>query len=169
MGAVVPGRHLGIEVDRIALLEHLAEIVHGIANHFKVPYIDGSIPPEKRMPIVDDFMAGKNRLIVGNMQAMGEGLTLTRASNVAFVEYGWSPKDQDQAEDRCHRIGQQDNVTVHNLVGIDTIDEEILAIIGRKRVIGVAVQDGGEAEEEQSILEELENRLLERAKRRTVK
>jgi SWI/SNF-related matrix-associated actin-dependent regulator of chromatin subfamily A-like protein 1 len=139
------------------------EMVQGVANHFKVPYVDGTITGEARQKVIDDFQAGKNRLIVGNIQAMGEGLTLTKASDVAFIEYGWSPKDQDQAEDRCHRIGQNDSVTIHNLVGVDTIEEEILHIIGKKRVIGVAVQDGGDASEELNMLDELNKRLLQRA------
>lgn len=75
------------------------------------------------------------RLIVCNIQSGGEGITLHAASDVLFVEFGWTPKDQDQAEDRLHRHGQRDSVTAWYLIGEGTVDEAILRVIERKRAI----------------------------------
>ncbi|CAN5148834.1 hypothetical protein BH20ACT16_BH20ACT16_13720 [soil metagenome] len=72
----------------------------------------------------------------------GQGITLTRASNVAFLELEWTPAMHDQAEDRCHRIGQHDAVTAWYLLAADTIDETMAALIQRKRGIIAAVTDG---------------------------
>jgi SNF2 family DNA or RNA helicase len=71
-----------------------------------------------------------------------QGITLTRASNVAFLELEWTPAMHDQAEDRCHRIGQHDAVTAWYLLAADTIDETMAALIQRKRGIVAAVTDG---------------------------
>ena len=85
---------------------------------------------------------GGNQLIVCSMAVAGQGLTLTRASNVAFLELDWTPAKHDQAEDRCHRIGQQDAVNATYLLAAGTIDETIAALLERKRAVIGAVTDG---------------------------
>ena len=71
-----------------------------------------------------------------------QGITLTRASNVAFLELEWTPAMHDQAEDRCHRIGQRDAVTAWYLLAADTIDETMARLIQSKRATVAAVTDG---------------------------
>jgi len=81
-------------------------------------------------------------LIVGATRVAAQGITLTRASNVAFLELEWTPAIHDQAEDRCHRIGQRDAVTAWYLLAADTIDETMARLIQSKRAIVAAVTDG---------------------------
>src|SRR6185437_4564043 len=47
-----------------------------------------------------------NQLIVCSLEVAGQGLTLTQASNVAFLELDWTPAKHDQDEHRSHRHGQ---------------------------------------------------------------
>ena len=64
----------------------------------------------------------------------------------------------DQAEDRCHRIGQQDAVTAWYLLAAETIDETMIELIARKRGIVDAVTDGRRDDSEaliQSVVREL--------------
>jgi hypothetical protein len=81
-------------------------------------------------------------LIVCATRAAAQGITLTRASNVCFLELEWTPAMHDQAEDRCHRIGQRDAVTAWYLLAAETIDETMAALIQHKREIVAAVTDG---------------------------
>ncbi|MEA2156059.1 MAG: SWI/SNF-related matrix-associated actin-dependent regulator of chromatin subfamily A-like protein 1 [Solirubrobacteraceae bacterium] len=85
---------------------------------------------------------GGPQLLIGATRVAAQGITLTRASNVAFLELEWTPAMHDQAEDRCHRIGQHDAVTAWYLLAADTIDETMAALIQRKRGIVAAVTDG---------------------------
>ncbi|HEY2440835.1 MAG TPA: DEAD/DEAH box helicase [Solirubrobacteraceae bacterium] len=82
------------------------------------------------------------RLIVCATRVAAQGITLTRASNVAFLELEWTPAMHDQAEDRCHRIGQRDAVTAWYLLAAGTIDETMARLIQSKRAIVAAVTDG---------------------------
>jgi SWI/SNF-related matrix-associated actin-dependent regulator of chromatin subfamily A-like protein 1 len=88
-----------------------------------------------------DATAGQ-RLIVCATRVAAQGITLTRASNVAFLELEWTPAMHDQAEDRCHRIGQRDAVTAWYLLAANTIDETMARLIQRKRATIAAVTDG---------------------------
>ena len=81
-------------------------------------------------------------LIVCATRVAAQGITLTRASNVCFLELEWTPAIHDQAEDRCHRIGQSDSVTAWYLLAAETIDETMARLIQRKREIVDAVTDG---------------------------
>jgi SWI/SNF-related matrix-associated actin-dependent regulator of chromatin subfamily A-like protein 1 len=81
-------------------------------------------------------------LIVCATRVAAQGITLTRASNVAFLELEWTPAMHDQAEDRCHRIGQKDAVTAWYLLAAGTIDETMARLIARKRGLVSAVTDG---------------------------
>ena len=88
------------------------------------------------------------QLIVCSTRVAGQGITLTRASNVAFLELEWSPAMHDQAEDRLHRIGQHDAVTAWYLLAAESIDESMAEVLARKRGIVGAVTDGRRDESE---------------------
>jgi SWI/SNF-related matrix-associated actin-dependent regulator 1 of chromatin subfamily A len=100
------------------------------------------------------------QLIVCATRVAGQGITLTRASNVAFLELEWTPALHDQAEDRCHRIGQRDAVTAWYLLAANTIDESMAKLVERKRGIVAAVTDGRRLDGE-GLVEELARELRE--------
>jgi len=75
----------------------------------------------------------KIRLFIGNIQAAGQGLTLTAASNVAFLELADGPEMLKQCEDRAHRIGQKDAVNCWYLLAEKTIDGIIIEMVESKR------------------------------------
>lgn len=117
--------------------------------------VDGSVTMTERQQSVDLFQNNPDiKLFVGNIKAAGIGITLTAASNVAFVELPWTPGDLVQAEDRCHRIGQKDSVTIHYLLADGTIENKIATLLDSKRKVLDAVLDGVETSQE-SLLSEL--------------
>lgn len=92
----------------------------------------------ERSTNVDRFQEDPEcRLIICSLKSAGVGLTLTASSDVAFHEFGWTPGDMDQAEDRAHRIGQRDSVTCWYLKAVGaSIDEMMLDLIAEKREAG---------------------------------
>jgi len=81
-------------------------------------------------------------VFAGNITAAGVGLTLTESSKVLFTDEPWTPGDKQQAEDRTHRIGQDDCVNIYTLLAVGTIDTLIHDILAEKAEVVMAVQDG---------------------------
>ncbi len=120
-------------------------------------HIVGDDAIERREEAVHRFQ-DDGGLIVCATRVAGQGITLTRASNVAFLDLEWTPAMHDQAEDRLHRIGQEESVTAWYLLAAQTIDETMIELIARKRGIVGAVTDGRANESEaliQSVVREL--------------
>lgn len=98
--------------------------------------ITGSVSAARRTEIVDQFQRGELRGLVGTIQAMGVGVTLTRASHVLFVDLAWTPGLNSQAEDRVCRIGQEaEGITVKRLVGDHAVDYRVLELLDKKQAI----------------------------------
>jgi len=84
--------------------------------------ITGDVPADKRPIAIDKFQSGDARIFLGTIGAGGEGITLTAASTVIFLDRDWSPAKNAQAEDRLHRIGQKNAVHVIDIMSLDTVD-----------------------------------------------
>jgi SWI/SNF-related matrix-associated actin-dependent regulator 1 of chromatin subfamily A len=127
------------------------EIQHAVVERFpNALHVLGDDSQRARDHAVRAFQAAgttENPLIVCSIEVAGQGITLTRSSNVAFLELDWTPAKHDQAEDRCHRIGQQDAVNATYLLAADTIDETIATLLERKRSVIGAVTDGRDEDE----------------------
>ena len=104
--------------------------------------IAGGTPANARSRIIDAFQAGEIPVLVGSITAAGVGITLTRSSDVLFTETDWTPGIVSQAEDRCHRKGQQNHVTVTTIVAPGTLDEPIQAVLAHKARVLDAVMPG---------------------------
>ena len=134
--------------ERLIVFARHHEIQHAVVERFPAAlHILGTDSHRARDDSQRAFQAPDNRdnqLIVCSIEVAGQGITLTRASNVAFLELDWTPAKHDQAEDRCHRIGQQDAVNATYLLAADTIDETIAMLLEHKRAVIGAVTDGRE-------------------------
>lgn len=98
--------------------------------------ITGDTRMELRHEYVKQFQSDKERRVfIGNIQAAGTGLTLTKATRVVFAEFSWVPADNEQASDRAHRIGQKDNVYVQYLVYENSVDKAVIETVLRKKKV----------------------------------
>lgn len=139
--------------EKVVLFGHLKEVLGKIKDHYKdCVSITGDDDTNARQQAVDRFQNDpKCKLIVCSIQAAGVGITLTSSTNVAFIELGWHPAIMDQCEDRCHRIGQKDNVTCTYFLGKNTIDEWVYKIIDEKRSMSNEVTGANDNTEEEII------------------
>ena len=136
----------------VVFAEHIATQKAVMARFPNAAHILGADSSQKRQNAVDAFQSEDGpQLIVCSLKAASQGITLTRASNVAFLELDWTPARHDQAEDRLHRIGQDSAVTAWYLLAPDTIDETMAELLQRKRSLIDAVTDGQVRDEERLV------------------
>ncbi len=130
-----------LEEGPVVCFAHHRAVIRGILDAFPdAVSITGDTSLEKRQQAVDDFQGGKAELFVGNIQAAGVGITLVRSTHVVFAELDWVPGNVSQAEDRCHRIGQDQSVLIQHLVLEDSLDCNLAqALVRKQRVIDRAL------------------------------
>ena len=156
LSAAVSWIHDFLEHDEpLVVFSHHEEVQSALLRRFPdAGHLLGSDSAVKRNETVERYQDGSGHpLLICSTLVAGQGITLTRASNVAFVELEWTPALHDQAEDRCHRIGQHDAVTAWYLLAAGTIDERIAELLQAKRAVVGAVTDGRRVEDEGLISE----------------
>jgi superfamily II DNA or RNA helicase len=136
----------------VVFAEHIA-IQRAVLERFPgAAHIMGADSTRERQRAVDAFQSEDGpQVIVCSMRAASQGITLTRASNVAFLELDWTPARHDQAEDRLHRIGQDSAVTAWYLLAPNTIDATMAELLERKRSLIGAITDGQVRDEERLV------------------
>lgn len=111
--------------------------------NFDLALITGDTADADRQAIVNRFQQDDEcKVIIGTVGAMGTGLTLTAGTVEIFVDEPWTMAAKEQAIDRCHRIGQQNNITIYTLLTKNTIDERIHEIVQKKGALASAMVDG---------------------------
>ncbi|CAN6457458.1 unnamed protein product [Victoria cruziana] len=75
------------------------------------------------------------RVFLMSLKAGGVALNLTVASNVFLMDPWWNPAVEQQAQDRIHRIGQYKPIRVVRFVIANTIEERILKLQEKKKLV----------------------------------
>ena len=108
--------------------------VETIGNRPGWAIIEGGILPKKRRQIVKAFQNGELKGIALTIIAGGVGITLTHAATALFVDLDWNPGNNEQAEDRIHRIGQEsESVNVIRLVVDHPMDAHVNSLLAKKQ------------------------------------
>ena len=125
---------------QVVVFAHHRPIIERLASELGAGAVYGGISTDERDDLIADFQSDdpdSSRVIVLGTTASAEGINLQRGSDVVMVEQPWNPGLCEQAEDRCHRIGQESQVTIHYMLAADTIDEKVATLVEKKRkVIG---------------------------------
>ena len=108
------------------------EVCRRIHGNYTYVTITGETKDADRQKNVEAFQDGRAEIIIGTTAAMGTGLTLTNGTVEIFLDEPWSMALREQAVDRCHRIGQQSNITIYTLMCKGTIDEKIHKLVYEK-------------------------------------
>lgn len=114
-----------------------------LSKKYKGVMITGETKDNLRQEYVDEFQNNNRvKFIIGTIGALGTGLTLTAGTVEIFLDEPWNMALKEQAIDRCHRIGQKNNITVYTLLCKDTIDERINSLVEKKGQMAEILVDG---------------------------
>ena len=122
--------------DKLIVFAHHHDVIDALMEHFgaQAVKLDGRMGMDARQVSIDRFQNDPDvRVFVGQIKAAGVGITLTAASTVLFVELAWTPGDMSQAEDRAHRIGQENAVLVQHLVFDGSLDSKMAKALVQKQ------------------------------------
>ena len=83
---------------------------------------------------VNNFQSNDEvRVFLISLKAGGTGLNLIEADYVYLVDPWWNPSVENQAIDRCYRIGQKKNVVAVRLISPNTIEDKIIQLQESKK------------------------------------
>ena len=110
--------------------------------------LTGSTRPEDRQGLIDRFTDLQvPAVLVSQVEAGGVGTNIQAASVVVLCEPQIKPSTELQAVARVHRMGQVERVQVHRLLGSDSVDQRMLAILAEKqRTFDLYVRDSAAAD-----------------------
>lgn len=104
--------------------------------------INGSISPNRRQEIIDEFNKDPSKTVLcAQIQSGGTGLNIQSASVVIFCEPQFKPSIENQAISRAYRMGQARNVLVYRLLCEDSVDERLIDMLAEKQAVFDAFAD----------------------------
>ena len=124
-----------------SVLKILEDILVNKSIEFTTIY--GSDTNEERTSNLNKFKSKSNiPVILLSARIAGEGLTITEANNVIFLNEWWNPSNNNQAKDRVIRIGQERNVNITTFYAKGTIEERLKKILETKTELYENLIDG---------------------------
>lgn len=124
-------RHTGHRILLFCQMTTLMTIMGDYLDYRNFSYLrlDGTTKAEERGHLLELFNDPESLyfLFLLSTRAGGLGLNLQAADTVIIFDSDWNPHQDLQAQDRAHRIGQQNEVRVLRLVSVNSVEERILA------------------------------------------
>ena len=94
---------------------------------------NGKMSSKEKDKAQEQFMTNPEvKILVGNLQSAGVGLTLTAASRLIFNDFSYVKGDNDQFMDRIHRINQTQDVDIYFQIFRNTQYQKMWDIVMRK-------------------------------------
>lgn len=137
-------------IDKLVVMAHHRAAIRIVCDHLtkhgiRAEEITGATSEFNRTRIVESFQSDPKgvRVIVGNIQAAGTGLTMTAACRLDMLESSWTPADNVQAVRRIRRKGQARPTLVRFVSLEDSFDQVVSTIVQRKAntIVSITTKD----------------------------
>jgi len=119
--------------SQFTMMLDILEVYLKCSGHSEFLRFDGSTNVMQRQALIDRFnMDDSIQIFLISTKSGGLGVNLTAANHVIIHDIDFNPHNDRQAEDRCHRMGQQKEVHVTRLISKGTIEENIFLLAQKK-------------------------------------
>lgn len=137
-------KHEGEGEPLLVFSQHVAVLEKMLGGRSGWGLYNGSVSQKKRDEIVQAFQAGEIEHGIGiSITAGGEGINLTRAGSVMFIDAHWNPAKNDQAGARVIRPGAEihDSITIWRLVANHAVDRLLWTTLHEKGALMALLED----------------------------
>lgn len=123
----------GLKVVIFTNFRDVLSAVHSSLQGAVFGPISGSVPPDHRQQLIDEFTAADGHaVLLAQIQAGGTGLNIQAASVAIICEPQVKPSLEEQAIARLHRMGQVRVVQTHRLLVAGSVDQRMVEILRTK-------------------------------------
>ena len=117
-------------------LEEMEKRINNLFGKDSSLIYEGKMEINERNAAIKSFKQSSSTFaLLCSGKIAGEGLNLTEANNVIFLNEWWNPSSNNQARDRVYRIGQRKDVSIFNLRTKNTVEESLDIILKEKKEI----------------------------------
>jgi SWI/SNF-related matrix-associated actin-dependent regulator of chromatin subfamily A-like protein 1 len=125
--------------EPVVVFAHHKDVVGKLCDELRVHKpvtVVGDTPRAQRDKAIESFQSGKTKCIVGNIAAMSEGVDLSAADTIVFVECTWSTSALEQASSRVENINKNGMQPLIYILTIRaSLDHTVLSKILKKQNI----------------------------------
>jgi SWI/SNF-related matrix-associated actin-dependent regulator 1 of chromatin subfamily A len=126
--------------EPVVVFAHHKDVVGKLCDELRVHKpvtVVGDTPRAQRDKAISDFQSGKTKCIIGNIAAMSEGVDLSAADTIVFVECTWSTSALEQASSRVENIAKHGvKPMIYILTIRASLDHTVLAkILAKQNII----------------------------------
>ncbi|XP_074614398.1 helicase-like transcription factor [Acropora palmata] len=105
-------------------------------ENFLFARLDGRMTQKARARAIERFSdtgSSAPTVFLLSLTAGGVGLNLTAATRVFLMDPAWNPAVEEQCFDRCHRLGQTQEVIITKYIVTNSVEERMLILQDQKR------------------------------------
>jgi SNF2 family DNA or RNA helicase len=135
--------------NKVVIASQFTEVIDSLDEYLRSINVEtlkitGRVTEQQRVANTERFQAqGGPRVMLMNTKAGGVSITLDAyCDELIIIDETWTPDDQEQLEDRIHRVSRIHQVTIWRLIAKDTIDEYIQSVTAKKDSFQKLILDG---------------------------
>ena len=122
--------------EPVVVFAHHKDVVAALQDELKEHkpvIVVGDTSRARRDAAIEAFQSGKTQCIIGNIAAMSEGVDLSAADTIVFVECTWSTSALEQASSRVENITKNGIAPIIYILTIKaSLDHNVLAKVLKK-------------------------------------